>query len=84
MCSVDKMARAAAQLTAALAAFTQAAANFSANLIDMMAAQARRASAEGDVRQDFDPVVISESIVGAMIGTRCCPWRYRPRAGRTA
>ena len=68
--SSDKMARAAAQLTAALAGFNQSAANFSANLIDMMAAQARRASAEGDVRQDFDPVIISESIVGAMFGTR--------------
>ena len=68
--SSDKMARAAAQLTAALAGFNQAAANFAANLTDTMAAQARRATAEGDVRQDFDPVVISESILGAMFGTR--------------
>ncbi len=68
--SSDKMARAAEQLTAALAGFNQAAATFSANFIEVMAAQARRASAEGDLRQDLDPVVISESIVGAMFGMR--------------
>ncbi|MDT5259028.1 MAG: hypothetical protein QOD10_4108 [Mycobacterium sp.] len=68
--SSDKVARAAEQLTAALAGFNQSAANFSANFIEVMAAQARRASAEGDLRQDLDPVVISESIVGAMFGTR--------------
>jgi AcrR family transcriptional regulator len=68
--SSDKMARAAEQLTAALAGFNQAAANFSANFIEVMAAQARRASAEGDLRQDLDPVVVSQSIVGAMFGTR--------------
>jgi AcrR family transcriptional regulator len=68
--SSDKVARAAAQLTAGLAGFNQAAATFAANLIDLMTAQARRASAEGDLRPDFDPVVVSESIVGAMFGTR--------------
>jgi AcrR family transcriptional regulator len=68
--SSDKTARAAEQLTAALSGFNQAAANFCANLVELMAAQARRAAAEGDVRKDLDPVVISESIVGAMFGTR--------------
>jgi AcrR family transcriptional regulator len=33
-------------------------------------AQARRISTEGYLRQDVDPLVISESIVGAMFGTR--------------
>jgi AcrR family transcriptional regulator len=68
--SSDKIARAAEQLTAALSGFNQAAAKFCADLVELMAAQARRASTEGDVRTDLDPVVISESIVGAMFGTR--------------
>src|SRR6516165_9461661 len=68
--SSDKMARAAAQLTAALAGFNQAAATFYINFIELMAAEARRAGAEGDLRQEFDPVTISQSIVSAMAGTR--------------
>ena len=65
----DKMARTAAQLTAALSGFNPAAADFYANLVELMAVQARRASTEGDVRADLDPVVVSESIVSAMFGT---------------
>ncbi len=68
--SSDKMACGAGQLTAALAGINRAAANFCAELVELMAAQARRASAEGDVRADLDPVVIGESIVGVMVGTR--------------
>jgi AcrR family transcriptional regulator len=68
--SSDKTARAAEQLTAALTGFNEAAMRFCANMVELMAAQAQRASAEGDVRQDLDPVAISESIVGAMFGTR--------------
>lgn len=70
MLSTDKTARAAEQLTAALTGFNEAAMRFCANMVELMAAQAQRAAAEGDVRQDLDPVVISESIVGAMFGTR--------------
>jgi AcrR family transcriptional regulator len=66
----DKTARAAEQLAAALGGFNEAAARFSAGLVELMTAQAQRASDEGDVRQDLDPVVISESIVGAMFGMR--------------
>jgi AcrR family transcriptional regulator len=66
----DKTARAAEQLTAALTGFNEAAMRFCANMVELMAAQAQRAAAEGDVREDLDPVVISESIVGAMFGTR--------------
>jgi AcrR family transcriptional regulator len=66
----DKTARAAEQLTAALSGFNEAATRFCANLIELMAAQARRASAEGDLRRDLDAVSISEAIVGAMFGTR--------------
>ncbi|OBA68737.1 spore coat protein CotS [Mycobacterium sp. 1554424.7] len=70
MLSTDKTARAAEQLTAALTGFNEAAMRFCANMVELMAAQAQRGAAEGDVRQDLDPVVISESIVGAMFGTR--------------
>ena len=66
----DKVARAAEQLTAALSGFNEAAARFCAGLVDLMAAEARRASAEGDLRQDLDAAVVSESIVGAMLGIR--------------
>jgi AcrR family transcriptional regulator len=66
----DKTARAAEQLMAALSGFNEAAAQFCGNLIDLMASQARRASAEGDLREDLDPVLISESIIGAVFGTR--------------
>ena len=68
--SSDKTARAAEQLTVGLSGFNEAAARFCANLVELMAAQAGRASAEGDLREDLDAVVISESIVGAMFGTR--------------
>ncbi|MGO9925911.1 MAG: TetR family transcriptional regulator [Mycobacterium sp.] len=66
----DKTARAAEQLIAALSGFNEAAAHFCASLVELMAALARRASTEGDLREDLDPVLISESIVGAMFGTR--------------
>lgn len=66
----DKTARAAEQLTAALSGFNDAAARFWVNLVELMTAQARRAGAEGDLRQGVDPVSVSESIVGAIFGTR--------------
>jgi AcrR family transcriptional regulator len=79
--SSDKVARAAAQLTAALAGFNQAAASYCADLMELMTAQARRASAEGDVRQDLDPAVVSESVVGAMFGTRLLALAISARDG---
>lgn len=66
----DKIARAAEQLTAALSGFNKAAAHFCASLVELMTAEARRAMAEGDLREDLDPAVVSESVVGAMFGTR--------------
>ncbi len=66
----DKIARAAEQLTAALSGFNKAAADFCASLVELMTAEARRAMAEGDLREDLDPAVVSESVVGAMFGTR--------------
>jgi AcrR family transcriptional regulator len=71
--SSDKIAGAAEQLTAVLIGFNEAAARFSAGWVELMAAEARRASAEGDLRQDVDPAMVSESIVGAMLGMRLVP-----------
>ncbi len=68
--TTDKTARAAEQLTAALSGFNEAATRFCANLVELMAAQAERAGAEGDLRRDLDTAVLSESIVGAIFGTR--------------
>lgn len=66
----DKVARAAEQLTCALSGFNDAAARFCAGLMELMSAEAQRATAEGDVRSDLDPERLGESIVGAMLGTR--------------
>ncbi|OBK16399.1 TetR/AcrR family transcriptional regulator [Mycobacterium asiaticum] len=66
----DKTAQAAEQLIAALAGFNDAAARCCASWIAEMTVQARRAIAEGDLRADIDPEVLSESIVGAMFGAR--------------
>jgi AcrR family transcriptional regulator len=68
--SSDKTARAAEQLTAALSGFNDAAARCCAGWVAEMAAQAQRAIAEGDLREDVDPERLSQSLVGAMIGTR--------------
>jgi AcrR family transcriptional regulator len=68
--SSDKMARAAEQLATALSGFNDASAGFCTSLVALMAAEARRASAEGDLRSDIDPVALSEALVGAMFGTR--------------
>jgi hypothetical protein len=35
-----------------------------------MATQATRASAEGDLREDLDPYVVSESVLTAMLGAQ--------------
>ncbi len=65
----DKVARAAEQLTCALSGFNDAAARFCAGLMELMSAEAQRATAEGDLRADLDPARLGESIVGAMLGT---------------
>ncbi|MBV8787229.1 MAG: TetR/AcrR family transcriptional regulator [Mycobacterium sp.] len=66
----DKVARAAEQLTFGLSGFNEAATQFCGGLLELMIAEARRASAEGDLRPDLDPAMVSESIIGAMLGTQ--------------
>jgi AcrR family transcriptional regulator len=70
MLSSDETARAAEHLTCTLRGFNQAAGHFCKSLVELLAAEARRAIAEGDLHKDLDPEVISESIVGALFGTR--------------
>jgi AcrR family transcriptional regulator len=66
----DATARAAEQLTAALSGFNKAAGQFCEGVLALMAAEARRAGAEGDLRADVDPVALSESLIGTVFGTR--------------
>lgn len=67
---LDKVARAAEQLTCALGGFNEAAGHFCAGLTELMSAEAQRANAEGDLRPELDPTMVGESIVGAMLGMR--------------
>jgi AcrR family transcriptional regulator len=66
----DKVARAAEQLTISLGEFNEAASSVYTKWLEAMAVQARRAIDEGDLREDLDPDMISESIVGAMVGAQ--------------
>ncbi|OBA79575.1 spore coat protein CotS [Mycobacterium sp. 1164966.3] len=68
--SSDKMARAAEQLSGALSGFNDAATRFGTGLVDLMTEEARRAAAEADLSQDVEPTVVSELIVGAVLGMR--------------
>ena len=66
---VDKTARTAAQLTRALAGFSDAAARAHGDLLAAMAGVARRAQAEGDLRGDLDSEVVAACVTSAMSGT---------------
>jgi AcrR family transcriptional regulator len=66
----DKTARAAEQLTRALAEFNSTASQVWSSRLDAMTTQAIRASAEGDLREDIDPYVASESILNTMLGAQ--------------
>jgi len=66
----DKKARTAEQLTRGLAEFNSAASQVWSNRLDAITTQARRASAEGDLREGLDPYVVSESILNAMLGAQ--------------
>jgi len=66
----DKTARTAEQLTRGLAEFNSTASQVWSTWLDAMTTQASLASAEGDLREDLDPYVVSESIVNAMLGAQ--------------
>jgi AcrR family transcriptional regulator len=66
----DKTARTAEQLTRGLAEFNSAASRAWSSLLDSMATQARRASAEDDLWEGVDPDVVSEAILNTMLGAQ--------------
>jgi AcrR family transcriptional regulator len=66
----DKTARTAEQLTRGLAEFNSAASQVWSSRLDAIATQAKRASAEGDLREGLDPYMVSESILNAMLGAQ--------------
>lgn len=68
--SADEIASAAEDLIRALSGFNTAAGSFCTDMIELMATEARRAIAEGDLRKDADAKVIGESIIGAVLGMR--------------
>ncbi|HEU0189675.1 MAG TPA: TetR/AcrR family transcriptional regulator [Mycobacterium sp.] len=69
----DKHARVAEHLVFALSGFNDSAAAVYSRWLTEVAAQTKRAVVEGDVREDLNPDTVSESIVGAMFGTRLLP-----------
>jgi AcrR family transcriptional regulator len=66
----NKVVRTAEQLTLAFGKFNDAAAHAYTKWVEAMTVQARRAIAEGDIRSELDPQVVSESIIGATFGAR--------------
>jgi AcrR family transcriptional regulator len=68
--STNKVVRTAEQLTLAFGTFNDTAVAACDAWIEAMTAQARRAIAEGDIRSELDPQMVSESIIGATFGAR--------------
>jgi AcrR family transcriptional regulator len=66
----DKVVRTAEQLTLAFGRFNDTAAAAYTNWVEAMATQATRAISEGDIREELDPRVVSEAIIGATFGAR--------------
>jgi AcrR family transcriptional regulator len=64
----DKVARAGVHLLRTFAEFNEVPSHTYDGWLQAMAAQARQASAEGDLRGDLDPEVVSDVIIGAMLG----------------
>jgi AcrR family transcriptional regulator len=68
--ATNKVVRTAEQLTLAFAKFNNSAGTAYAAWIEAMTVEARRAIAEGDIREELDPHMVSESIIGATFGAR--------------
>ena len=66
----NKVVRTAEQLTLAFGKFNDTAAAAYTNWIATMTTEASRAIAEGDIRAELDPHVVSESVIGATFGAR--------------
>jgi AcrR family transcriptional regulator len=68
MLSTDKVARSGTQLLRAFGEFNDAAARTYQGWLIEMAARARQAIDEGDLRADLDPAAVGETIVATMLG----------------
>src|ERR1700761_4196370 len=68
--ATNKVVRTAEQLTLAFGKFNDNAEGAYGAWIEAMTTQARRAIAEGDIREELDPQMVSEAIVGATFGAR--------------
>jgi AcrR family transcriptional regulator len=68
--ATNKVVRTAEQLTLAFGKFNDNAGTAYTAWIEAMTVEARRAIAEGDIREDLDPAMVSESIVSATFGAR--------------
>jgi AcrR family transcriptional regulator len=71
--ATNKVVRTAEQLTLAFGKFNDnvgTAYTAYGAWIEAMTVEARRAIAEGDIREELDPLVVSESIIGATFGAR--------------
>lgn len=66
----DKVVRTAEQLTLAFGKFNDTAAAAYTDWVDAMTVEARRAITEGDIREELDPRLVSEAIIGATFGAR--------------
>jgi AcrR family transcriptional regulator len=68
--ATNKVVRTAEQLSLAFGKFNSDAGAAYTAWIEAMTTEARRAIAEGDIREDLDPLMVSESIIGATFGAR--------------
>ncbi|MEB4210089.1 TetR/AcrR family transcriptional regulator [Mycobacterium sp. 94-17] len=69
----DRTARTADQLARGLAEFNSAASQVWSSRLEAITAQSSLASAEGDLREGLDPVMVSESILNCMLGAQILP-----------
>jgi AcrR family transcriptional regulator len=68
--ATNKVVRTAEQLTLAFGKFNNNAGAAYSAWIEAMTAEARRAITEGDIRDELDPQMVSEAIIGATFGAR--------------
>jgi AcrR family transcriptional regulator len=68
--ATNKVVRTAEQLSLAFGKFSNDANAAYSAWIEAMTTEARRAITEGDIREELDPLMISESIIGATFGAR--------------
>jgi hypothetical protein len=66
--TTDKLARTAVQLLHTFAKFNDIAAGYYRGWVAEMAARAKQAQIDGDLRDDLDPRVFGEFIVSALFG----------------